>query len=78
MLTSSPQNSAYDNFLRAASFWWRAAYIYFAYKTTQARHLVFWAVHIGRGPLMCVAQQGCCPTRAPMLYVLAVCVLEST
>ncbi|KAK9834339.1 hypothetical protein WJX81_008600 [Elliptochloris bilobata] len=36
-LTTSPQSSAYDNFLRAASFWARAAYIYFAYKTTQVR-----------------------------------------
>ena len=34
------QSSSLDNFKRAASFWLRAAYIYFAYKATQVRHVV--------------------------------------
>ena len=32
------QSSSLDNFRRAASFWLRAAYIYFSYKATQVRH----------------------------------------
>ena len=41
--STTPQSSAWGNFVRAASFWLRAAQIYFAYKATQARHLGSWA-----------------------------------
>jgi len=44
--STTPQSSAWGNFVRAASFWLRAAQIYFAYKATQARHLVSWADNV--------------------------------